>query len=234
MLCRSLLLIAVAGSMLAASNAAAETPVNTKAPMAFEFSYAEPAEQESGKLPYFRAFPGGKDKFGNDASRTLGTLKFARGQSRLYPTEDAKPGMIVVLRRIVFVPLSSGDYEAILEGEFNAVRSVVKKKVVDKLLSGEVTDLVFVSDITKGIRPVAYNVKAKTHFRAAMRNGDLHFYGGEGGSSVTHYGLRSSTTYESAPVPLGSVDNTKPVYIGRFAKPKLRSDGRPETLPVIN
>ena len=231
---RMLLPLAIACVVLTGFDAAAETPVNTKAPMAFEFSYAEPAPGEEGKYPYFRAFPGGKDKLGNDASRALGTLKFARGQSRLYTKEDAEPGMIVVLRRILFVPLPSGDYEAILEGEYNAVRTLVRKQVIDKLLSGEVTDLVFVSDISKGIRPVAYNVRARTHFRAAMRDGDLHFYGGEGGSAVTHFGLRSTTTYESDPVPLGSPQNTKPVYIGRFVQPKLQSNGRPETLPIIN
>jgi len=228
------MLIAFIGSLLVASSALAQVPVNTKAPMAFEFSYAEPAPGQDGKFPYFRAFAGGKDKYGQDASGALGTLKFARGQSRLYTKEDAEPGMIVVMRRILFTPLPNGDYEAILEGEFNAVRTVIRKQVIEKLLAGEVTDLVFVSDISKGIRPVAYNVKATTRFRAAMRDGDLHFYGGEGSSVITHYGLRRSTVYESDSVPLGSDDNTKPVYIGRFVKPKVASNGRPETLPVIN
>ncbi len=220
--------------LMMGARAQAETPVNTRGPMAFEFAYAEPAPGQDGKYPYFRAFPGGKDKSGQDASRTLATLKFARGASKLYTEEDAQPGMIVVLRRIIFVPLRNGDYEAILEGEFNAVRTLVKKETIDKLLAGELTDLVFVSDITKGIRPVAFNVRAKTYFRAAMRGGDLHFYGGEGGSAVTHYGLTGSTTYESDPVPLGSPENTKPIYIGKFVKPRLHRDGRPETLPIIN
>jgi hypothetical protein len=229
-----LLLLSLVFILLPFSRAVAETPVKAAAPMAFEFSYAEPADGQEGKFPYFRAFPDGKDKHGRDASGALGTLKFARGASKLYTKEDAQPGMIVVLRRILFIPLRSGDYEAILEGEFNAVRTLVKKEIIEKLLAGETTDLVFVSDITKGIRPVAYNVKAKTYFRAAMRGGDLHFYGGEGGSAVTHYGLTGNTTYESDPVPLGSPDNMKPIYIGKFVKPKLHSDGRPETLPIIN
>lgn len=227
-------LIALLGSLLVAASALAEVRVNTKAPMAFEFSYADPVPGQDGKYPYFRAFEGGKDKSGQDATSALNTLKFARGQSRLYTKEDGEPGMIVVLRRIVFTPLPNGDFEAILEGEFNAVRTVIRRQVIDRLLAGEVVDLVFTSDITKGIRPLAYNVKATTRFRAAMRDGDLHFYGGEGSTVITHYGLRKTTVYESDPVPLGSDDNTAPVYIGRFVKPKLANNGAPETLPIIN
>jgi hypothetical protein len=46
----------------------------------------------------------------------------------------------------IFVGESSpeviGDYTAVLEGEFNAVQSHMKRETVEKLLSGELTDLV--------------------------------------------------------------------------------------------
>jgi hypothetical protein len=93
--------------------------------LAFEFSSAKPGGEPGEKFPYFRVFPGGKDKNKQDASGSLNTLKFARGESKLYKDEDAKPGLIVVLRRILFVPLPSGDYKAILEGEYNAVQTRV-------------------------------------------------------------------------------------------------------------
>lgn len=210
---------------------AAETALRT--PIAFEFSYANKDRDGEG-LPYFLAFPNGKDKDGRDASKALSTLKFARGKSRLYPEQDAQPGMMVVLRRIVLVPRPDGDYTAILEGEFNAVQTVLKQKVVNRLLSGEVTDLVFESDTTKGVRPVAFRVEAKTRFRAALKDGELHFYGGEGGSRITHYGLAGTYVYESEPVPLGDENNREPIYIGKAMKPALKRNGEPETLPVIN
>jgi hypothetical protein len=226
------LTLALACSLIAAVVLQAPAAERLPEPLAFEFSYADPAKGDG--YPYFRAFDGGKDRDGQDASGALSTLKFARGASKLYPREDAEPGMIVVLRRIVMVPRSDGHYTAILEGEYNAVQSVIRRETIEKLLSGEVTDLVFTSDTTKGIRPVAYRVQAQTRFRAQLRDGNLHFYGGEGRSVITHYGLRREHVFESEAVPLGDVQNTKPVYIGKNVKPTIDRYGRPETLPVIN
>jgi hypothetical protein len=233
MISRILTALSLLGALVLPSAASGETFIDKRSPMAFEFAYADPQLAAVAKYPYFRAFPDGKDRFGKDASKALGTLKFARGESRLYKEEDAKPGMIVVMRRMVFVPLVNGDYLAILEGEFNAVRTVIKKEVIDQLFSGEMTDLIFESETSKGIRPVAYNVKAVTRFRATLRDGNLLFYGGEGASTVTHFGLRTNV-YESDKVPLGSDNNTEPIYVGRWVKPTMRRDGMPETLPIIN
>jgi hypothetical protein len=211
----------------------AESP-DKQPTLAFEFSLPVAKEGEAEKIPFFRVFPGGKDKDGKDASAVLSTLKFARGESKLYPAEDARPGLIVVLRRLLLVPLADGDYRAILEGEFNAVHTRLPKETMDRLLAGETTDLVLASQTRKGIRPVAYKVEATTKLRAALRDGALVCYGGEGGTTITHYGLRRTTTYVSPPVSLGAKDNTQPVYIGHPVKPALKSDGSPETLPVIN
>jgi hypothetical protein len=174
------------------------------------------------------------DKDGKDASGSLGTLKAARGESKLYKEEDAKGGLIVVLRRILFLPRTDGDYTAILEGEFNAVRTVVGKKTMQKLLAGQTTDLVFTSDTTKGFRPVGFNIKATTRFRAALKNGDLIFYGGAGESTITHYGLTGTYTYISDTIDLGDSDQGEAIYIGKATKPKLARSGEVETLPLLN
>lgn len=226
--------IAVCLSLLAPIAVRAERPLDAEAPLAFKFSMPVEKAGDAEKIPFFRVFPGGKDKDGKDASSPLSTLKFARGESKLYQAEDGQPGLIVVLRRLVLVPLAGGDYRAILEGEFNAVETGLPKETMARLLAGKTTDLVFASETKKGIRPVAFKVEATTRLRAAIRDGALVCYGGEGCATITHYGLRRATTYESPPVSLGPQDNTKPVYIGRPVKPALKSDGSPETLPVIN
>jgi hypothetical protein len=224
--------LALGLSLLAATLAVAEPPEDS-APLAFAFSLPGDEIPEARKLPFFRVFPGGKDKQGKDASGALGTIKLARGQSKLYPAEDAKAGLIVVLRRILFVPLADGDYNALLEGEFNAVQSLVSKKTMDRLRAGERTELVFASDITKGFRPVSFRIQATTRLQAQLRDGDLLFYEGRGDTTITHNGLRRSTAYESTPVLL-KPEEGRPLYIGRSVKPILKSDGSPETLPVIN
>src|SRR5947207_10952452 len=92
----------VAGSwlILAALSVAAVEPMPEKqAVLAFAFEATGQAKGEQPKPPFFRVFPGGKDAKGRDASGTLKTLKLARGASKLYPQEDEKPGLIVVLRR---------------------------------------------------------------------------------------------------------------------------------------
>jgi hypothetical protein len=204
--------------------------------LAFRFTYAEDANKDDDtvKLPYFRAFPDGKDKAGQDASGSLSTLKLARGESKLYKAEDAKPGLIVVLRRLLLVPLDSGDYTAILEGEFNAVRTKLGKKTMQKLLAGELTELVFESDTTRGIRPVAFRIQATTTFHARLAGGNLIVYGGSGGTTITRYTFTGTYVYESDPVPFAAENNSKPVYVGRAVKPVVKSDGTPETLPIVN
>lgn len=210
----------------------AETRVKSE-PLAFEFTYADAELAKDGKIPFFRVFPEGKDSKGNDASGTLETLKTARGKSKLYGDEDAKPGLIVLLRRVVFVPLPDGDFQAILEGEFNAVRTTIKQATMAKLLAGEATELVFESKATKGIRPVGFTIEAKTTMQAQLLDGQLRIFGGEGASTITHYALLGNYIYESDPVPLAPAGNKAPVFVGRYAKPKLKN-GLPETLPVIN
>lgn len=229
---RSFAIACLVGLMLAGTSFA-ETRERASV-LAFEFSYADPELAKLGKHPYFRVFPDGKDKKGSDASGTLGTLKSARGESKLYTKEDREPGLIVVLRRVVFVPQASGDYRALLEGEYNAVQTVIAKETIAKLLAGETTELVFASEATKGVRPLAFTIKATTTMRAALRDGQLHIFGGEGASTITHYALLGNYVYESDPVPLAPADNRDPVYIGRAAKVKLKAGGQPETLPIIN
>ena len=211
----------------------AETRVKQET-LAFEFTYADPEIAKTGKIPFFRVFPDGKDTAGKDASGTLGTLKSARGESKLYKDEDAKPGLIVLLRRVVFVPQAGGDFKAFLEGEFNAVHTIGTKETMAKLLAGETTDLVFASEATKGIRPLAFTIKAKTTMRATLKDGTLQVFGGEGASTITHYALLGNYVYESDPVALGPIESAEPVYIGRPGKLKFKSTGEPETLPVIN
>jgi hypothetical protein len=179
-------------------------------------------------------FPDGKDKHGVNAEGSLGTLKAARGQSQLYKAEDAKPGLIVVLRRIVFIPQASGDYLAVFEGEFNAVKLVVAKATMDKLLRGETTELLFASETTKGIRPVGFTIKPKTTLRMALREGNLVILGGKGESTIIHYGLTGTFTYESDAIELAPATNTRPVYIGVATKPEVKKNGEVETLPVLN
>jgi hypothetical protein len=232
MFLRAILLTACLAACLPLT-AAAEFP-EKQLPLAFQFRAASEKDPDKAPPPFFRVFPGGKDKYGNDASGTLSTIKLARGESKLYEAEDAKAGLIVLLRRLVLVPLADGDYLAVLEGEFNAVQTRLPKQTMEQLLEGHTTDLIFESATTKGIRPIAYKVEASTRLRAVIRDGSLVVFGGEGGASITHYGLRRSTTYESAPVSLGPDDGTKPVYIGRAVKPTLKSNGSVATLPIIN
>jgi hypothetical protein len=226
--------LAVCLALLAPMAMSAEPAPDKEAPLAFQFSLPEEKEGEAAKIPFFRVFPGGRDKNGKDASSTLSTLKLARGESKLYAAEDAKPGLIVLLRRLVLVPLRDGDYQAILEGEFNAVQTRLPKATMERLLAGETTNLVFESETRKGVRPLAFKVEATTKLRAALRDGVLLCYGGEGGATITHYGLLRAHTFESPPVSLGPENNTGPVYIGHPVKPVLKSDGSPETLPIIN
>src|SRR6187401_202052 len=96
--------------LLVALSAASAVAAEKNAVLAFTFTHADVEKAKVEPFPYFRIFPDGKDKNGEDASSTLSTLKVARGQSVLFKEEDAKPGLIVVLRRILFIPLASGDY----------------------------------------------------------------------------------------------------------------------------
>ncbi|MFN0019759.1 MAG: hypothetical protein ACKVP0_16000 [Pirellulaceae bacterium] len=220
------LLIALAASSAAAAE---KNPV-----LAFTFTHADVEKAKVEPFPYFRIFPDGKDKSGADASSTLSTLKAARGQSALFKEEDANPGLIVVLRRILFIPLASGDFRAVFEGEFNAVQTIVKKATVDKLLGGNMTEIVFAGETTKGLRPLAFTIKPKTTFRMALKEGRLLLYGVDGESTIIHYGLTGTFTYESDKVKVEPADKESPVYIGKPTPPELKDDGEPITLPVIN
>jgi hypothetical protein len=222
----TLLFIAFAG----ASTAAAEM----NAVLAFTITHADAGKAKVEPFPFFRIFPEGKDKNGEDASRTLSTLKAARGQSALFKEEDAKPGLIVVLRRILFVPLASGDYRAVFEGEFNSVQTTLKKVMVDGLLKGDTTEIVFAGETTKGLRPLAFTIKPKTTIRMALKDGRLLLYGADGEGTIIHYGLTGTFTYESDKVKIEPVDKASPVYIGKPTPPELKENGEPETLPVIN
>jgi hypothetical protein len=213
---------------------AAEPTVEKRAPQAFRFAIPNADLTDSGKLPFFRVFPGGKDRNDLDATSSLDSLKFARGESKLYREEDKKPGLIVVLRRVVFMPLPDRDYKAILEGEFNAVETLVKEETMRKLLGGERTEVVFDADTTKGIRPLAFRVKAKTKLDVALREGKLLIYGGEGNSSVTHFALTGDFSYESEPIAFGPAEDSKPIYAGWPVKPVIKSDGTCESLPIVN
>lgn len=214
--------------------AAAQAEMPAAAPLCFTFAHADAAKAKDEPHPFFRVFPEGKDKDGQDATGTLDTLKFARGESKLYKDHDRQPGLIVVLRRLILLPLASGDYKAILEGEFNAVQTVLDKATMQALLAGKVTDLVFTSESTKGVRPVAFTIKAKTVFRAALVDGHLHVYGGEGASTIMHYTFTGTYTYESDSVPLGPARSSTPIYIGQASELKLKRNREPETLPIIN
>ncbi len=217
-------------ALTAADAAVAEKP----AILAFTFTHTNPEKVKAEPFPYFRVFPGGKDKNGTDATSTLSTLKSARGQSMLFKEEDAKPGLIVVLRRILFIPLPNDDYRAVFEGEFNAVQTIVKQTTMKKLLGGEVTEILFAGETTKGFRPLAFTIKPKTTLRMALKDGKLLLYGGQGESTIIHHGLTRTFTYESDVVELGPEDNQRPLYLGKPTEPKLNRNGEPETLPVIN
>jgi len=223
-----------AAAVLIAFGAAHATAAEKASVLAFTFTHADPEKAKAEPFPFFRVFPGGKDKNGADASRTLSTLKSARGHSLLFKEEDARPGLIVVLRRILFIPLPGDDYRVVFEGEFNAVETTVKHATMKKLLAGEVTEIVFAGETTKGIRPLAFTIKPKTTLRMALKEGQLLLYGGQGESTIIHYGFAGTFTYESDIVKLGPEDNKHPVYLGKPTQPKLDSGGEPETLPVIN
>ncbi|MCE9525116.1 MAG: hypothetical protein K8R36_03570, partial [Planctomycetales bacterium] len=137
-------------------------------------------------------------------------------------------------RRILFIPLASGDYRAVFEGEFNAVQTIVKKATVDKLLEGHTTEIVFAGETTRGLRPLAFTVKPKTTFRMALKEGRLLLYGVDGESTIIHYGLTGTFTYESEKVKVEPADKGSPICIGKPTRPELKDDGDPETLPVIN
>lgn len=226
----------LAAAALLISFAAGSATIAAEKPsiLAFTFAHTDPEKAKVEPLPFFRVFPGGKDKNGADASRTLSTLKSARGHSLLFKEEDAKPGLIVVLRRILFIPLSNDDYRVVFEGEFNAVETTVKQATMKKLLDGDVTEILFACETTKGVRPLAFTIKPKTTLRMALKDGQLLLYGGQGESTIIHYGFTGTFTYESDIVKLGPEDNKSPVYLGKPTEPKLDSDGEPETLPVIN
>jgi len=209
-------------------------PPPKKPVLAFTFSHSDPAKAKVEPFPYFRVFPGGKDKDGVDASRTLSTLKSARGQSVLYKEEDAKPGLIVVLRRMLFIPLETGDYRAVFEGEFNAVQSTIKQADMKKLLSGDVTEILFASETDRGVRPFAFTIKPKTTFRLALKEDRLLLYGVESESTIIHYGLTRTFTYESDKIKVERANDHSPVYIGKPTPPDLKDNGEPETLPVLN
>jgi len=221
-------------ALLLSRLAAAAEPSEKKPVLAFTFSHADPEKAKAEPFPYFRVFPGGKDKNGVDASGSLSTLKAARGQSVLFKEEDAKPGLIVVLRRILFIPLESGDYRAVFEGEFNASQTTVKQATMKKLLAGEVTEILFECETTKGLRPFAFTIKPKTTFRMVLKDKQLLLNGGQGESTIIHYGLTGTFTYESDVIKFGPADSTKPVYIGKPTEPELDDGGQPVTLPVIN
>ena len=224
----------VTAALLIAFAAAHAAAAEKASILAFTFTHTDPEKAKAEPFPFFRVFPGGKDKNGADASSTLSTLKSARGQSVLFKDEDAKPGLIVVLRRILFIPLPNDDYRAVFEGEFNAVQTTVKQATMKELLGGEVTEILFAGETTKGFRPLAFTIKPKTTLRMALKDGKLLLYGGQGESTIIHYGLTGTFTYESDIVKLGSNDNSGPLYLGKPTVPKLNNDGEPETLPVIN
>ena len=220
--------------LLVALSAASAVAAEKNAVLAFTFTHADVEKAKVEPFPYFRIFPDGKDKNGEDASSTLSTLKAARGQSVLFKEEDAKPGLIVVLRRILFIPLASGDYRAVFEGEYNAVQTIVKKATLDKLLGGHTTEIAFAGETTKGLRPLAFTVKPKTTFRMALKEGRLLLYGVDGEGTIIHYGLTGTFTYESDKIKIEPANKESPVYIGNPTPPELKRDGDPETLPVIN
>src|SRR5437762_10948005 len=94
--------LATVALLIAFAAGSAAIAVEKPSILVFSFTHADPEKAKAEPFPFFRVFPGGKDKNGADASRTLSTLKSARGHSLLFKEEDAKPGLIVVLRRILF------------------------------------------------------------------------------------------------------------------------------------
>lgn len=228
------LIRAITTFLLFVATAASAAAAEKSAVLAFTFAHVDEEKAKVEPFPFFRIFPEGKDKSGADASSSLSALKAARGQSTLFKEEDAKPGLIVVLRRILFIPLDSGDLRAVFEGEFNAVQTTVKKATMDKLLDGHTSEIVFAGETTKGLRPLAFTVKPKTTFRLAIKEGQLLLYGVDGESTIVHYGLTGTFTYESDKVKVEPAKKEMPVYTGRPTPPELKADGEPETLPVIN
>lgn len=164
---------------------------------AFQFENGE----KPPKPPYLRIFPGGKDSLGADVSDTLGTLKWARGKSKLYPTEDAAPGLIAVMRGLAFIPDKSGNgYSAIFEGEFNAVRIAVDKAQMESLLAGRPTELTFFSKVQKGIG-VQFRVESTTKLQVRLEGTQLFVDRATGNCKVT----KISFTGKESPHPSDQV-----------------------------
>jgi hypothetical protein len=174
------------------------------APPAYFWGQTFTFEFGETKPPYFTVFPGGKDRLGADVSSHLGTLKWARGKSKLYPAEDQKPGLIAVLRSLSFLPDESGkSYDAVFEGEFNAIRIHVKKEEMESLLAGKPTKLTFRSQTTKGFG-VRYRVEATTGLQVRLDGKRLVVDEAEGNCTITHISLtgkESPFRSEPADVP---------------------------------
>jgi hypothetical protein len=68
----------------------------------------------------------------------------------------------------------------------------------------------------------------------ALKDGKLLLYGGQGESTIVHYGLTGTFTYESEMVKWGPDGNTEPIFVGKPTEPELKGDGEPVTLEIIN
>lgn len=180
------------------------------------------------KSPFMRIFPGGKTKDKKEAD-VLPTLKFGRGASKLYPDDDAKPGLIVVFRTLAFTPDKTGkDYEAILEGEFNAVRVKVARKEMESLLAGKPTKLRLKSSTPKSVLTVTYTVKSDTEFQLRLEGKKLYIDGVSGNCTVTRTNSLTGAKddYVSETITQEKNKGDLQLYIGK--------PGELAKLPILN
>ncbi len=148
----------------------------------------------SPKHPFLQIFPDADNLEAGEAE-VLSDVKSGRGKSKLYPAEDARPGLIVVFRSLAFMPTESGeDYEAIFEGEFNAVKFKVPRKDMEALFAGETIDLSIKSTTRRGFVVVAYTVESETELRMRLEGEDLLIFRACGKTTMKKEGIRKSTT----------------------------------------
>ncbi len=172
---------------------------------------------ETQKPPFLRVFPGGKTK-DKETVELLGTLKWGRGKSVLFPQEDAKAGLMVVFRTLALLPDATGkEYDAILEGEFNAVKVRVPRDQVESLLSGEPTALKLTSTTSKRILAITITVETDTEFLVRLEGERLYIDRITGGCTITRDNSLSgeSDEYISAPVVQEKKKGDPQLYIGK-------------------
>lgn len=77
-----LALRAILALLLVFISAANAVPSEKQSVLAFTFTHADPEKAKVEPFPFFRVFPGGKDKAGVDATSSLSWRRLSRGIRR--------------------------------------------------------------------------------------------------------------------------------------------------------